>query len=244
MSFFNPQVSFPLNFATPFSVMAHNSSESFQLKQYMLWTKRAHQCTIFRILGALIMKVHPIPHVFLKPQGQGFSNFASLFSVMTDNSSVSFQLKPQILWTKITHWSEVFGLLSCWVKIQQILHVIFETISQYFFKLSSLLNAMGVKSSVLFQLKLYSIFTKGAHHSTKFQTFDCSGDISPIFFFDRLLMEELCLMILKSGAKFEEKLIFCYKTDKNLVNFDPSTKKSKKSALCLVPFVQNIQRLI
>ena len=172
----------------------------------------------------------------------GFSNFASLFSLMTDNSSVSFQLKPQILWTKITHWSEVFGLLSCWVKIQQILPVIFETM--YFFKLSSLLNAMGVKSSVLFQLKLYSIFTKGAHHSTKFQTFDCSGDISPIFFFDRLLMEELCLMILKSGAKFEEKLIFCYKTDKNLVNFDPSTKKSKKFALCLVPFVQSIQRLI
>ena len=33
-------------------------------------------------------------------------------------------------------------------------------------------------------------------------------------------------MISKSGAKFEEKLIFCLKNDKNLVNFDPSTKKS------------------
>ena len=29
MSFFNPQVSFLWNFATPFSVMTHNSSESF-----------------------------------------------------------------------------------------------------------------------------------------------------------------------------------------------------------------------
>ena len=35
----------------------------------------------------------------------------------------------------------------------------------------------------------------------------------------------------KSDKKFEEKLIFCLKNDKNLVNFDPSTKKSKKFAL-------------
>ena len=47
----------------------------------------------------------------------------------------------------------------------------------------------------------------------------------------------------ESGAKFEEKLIFCFKNDKNLLNFDLSTKKSKKFALWLVPFVQSIQRL-
>ena len=34
-------------------------------------------------------------------------------------------------------------------------------------------------------------------------------------------------MILKSGAKFEEKTVFCFKNDKNLVNFERSTKKSK-----------------
>ena len=38
-------------------------------------------------------------------------------------------------------------------------------------------------------------------------------------------------MTLKSGEKFEEKLIFGFKNDKNLVNFDPSNKKSKKFAL-------------
>ena len=38
-------------------------------------------------------------------------------------------------------------------------------------------------------------------------------------------------MIPKSGRKFEEKLNFCLKNDKNLVNFDPSTKKSKKFEL-------------
>ena len=34
-------------------------------------------------------------------------------------------------------------------------------------------------------------------------------------------------MILKSDAKFEEKLIFCFKNGKNLVNIDPSTQVSK-----------------
>ena len=47
-------------------------------------------------------------------------------------------------------------------------------------------------------------------------------------------------MILKSGAKFKEKPIFCVKNDKNLVNFDPYTKNSNKFALWLVPFVQSI----
>ena len=42
-------------------------------------------------------------------------------------------------------------------------------------------------------------------------------------------------MIPKSGTKFEEKLIFCFTNDKNLVNFDPSTKKSKTFAPSLVP---------
>ena len=35
----------------------------------------------------------------------------------------------------------------------------------------------------------------------------------------------------KVGAKIEEKLIFCLKNDKNLVNFHPSTKRSKAFAL-------------
>ena len=92
------------------------------------------------------------------------------------------------------------------------------------------------------------IFTKGAHHRAKFDTFDWSGEISPNLYFDSLLllkvyevsgkksMEELCLMMPKSGQKFEEKFIFCFKNDKNLVNFDPSTEKSKKVALWLVSF--------
>ena len=82
MSFFKPQVSFRLNFATPFSVITHNSSEIFLLKQCTLWTKRAHQCPIFRLLGAL-MKVHPIPHAIFETTRSGFiqilhNNFAKI----------------------------------------------------------------------------------------------------------------------------------------------------------------------
>ena len=38
-------------------------------------------------------------------------------------------------------------------------------------------------------------------------------------------------MRLECGGKFEEKPIFRFKNDKNLVNYDLSTKKSKKFAL-------------
>ena len=44
-------------------------------------------------------------------------------------------------------------------------------------------------------------------------------------------MDEVCLIIPKSGAKFEEKLTFCFKNDKNLMNVDQSTKTSKTFAL-------------
>ena len=44
-------------------------------------------------------------------------------------------------------------------------------------------------------------------------------------------MEEIFLMILESGGIFEEKLIFRFKNDKNLMNYDLSSRKSKKFAL-------------
>ena len=40
--------------------------------------------------------------------------------------------------------------------------------------------------------------------------------------------------------KFEVKAIFCFKNDKNLVNFYLNTKKSKKIAILLVSLVQSI----
>ena len=44
--------------------------------------------------------------------------------------------------------------------------------------------------------------------------------------------EELCVMIMKNDAIFEEELIYRFKIDmSNLTNSDPSTQKSQKFAL-------------
>ena len=43
---------------------------------------------------------------------------------------------------------------------------------------------------------------------------------------------ELWVMAMKKDAKFEEELTFQFKIDmRNLMNFDPSTRKSKKFIL-------------
>ena len=38
-------------------------------------------------------------------------------------------------------------------------------------------------------------------------------------------------MTLEIDVKFEEKLIYCFKNNKNLENFDPSTPKSQTFTL-------------
>ena len=45
------------------------------------------------------------------------------------------------------------------------------------------------------------IFTKGSHQSAKFQTFDCSGEISLNLYFDRLLLFEVCKISAKKVQK-------------------------------------------
>ena len=47
-------------------------------------------------------------------------------------------------------------------------------------------------------------------------------------------------MTLKIDAKFEDKLIFYFKNDKNLAKIDLSTCKSPKLAFSFAPVVQSI----
>ena len=52
---------------------------------------------------------------------------------------------------------------------------------------------------------------------------------------------EYCVMTIKNDAKFEEELTRQLKIDmRNLVNFDPSTRKSHKFALSRASFGQSI----
>ena len=69
--FFIPRVTFPLNFASSFSVMTQSSFEVFWLEHYMRLTENVHQCTIFQTFSAL-MKVHPIPHALFETTRSGF----------------------------------------------------------------------------------------------------------------------------------------------------------------------------
>ena len=45
------------------------------------------------------------------------------------------------------------------------------------------------------------------------------------------VLDSLLIYKGRGGGIIEEKLIFCFKNDNNLVNFDLSTKKSKRNAL-------------
>ena len=48
-------------------------------------------------------------------------------------------------------------------------------------------------------------------------------------------------MALKNDEKFAEELTFRFKTDmRNLIKFDPITRKSKKISLYWAPFEQSI----
>ena len=83
------------------------------------------------------------------------STLYALYAVMKDDnsSSVVFLSQTFILWTKRARRSESFRLLGGWVKIHQIPwkfheNVMFETASQFFFKLCITLNCFFLAESV------------------------------------------------------------------------------------------------
>ena len=142
-----------------------------QLKHYI------HQIYL-TLLSTTCVKIHLIPCVL----------FETITHFSRHNSSTFFQFKHYILLTKISHQStnfKIFLLLK--LKLIKLLVSFFKERVGFSLNFGSLFSIMRDNSSVLFQLKLYMIWTKGAHQSAKFQTFDCSRKISPNLYFDRLL---------------------------------------------------------
>ena len=114
----------------------------------------------FKLLSAL-MKVYAIPWMpFLKPLGRRvYSIFASLFSVMKDNSSIFFS-------SNLIYFGKLTKSFMSYLKSQV----------SFSLNFASIFNVMRDNSSVLSWLKLYMIFTKGAHQSAKFhENFNCSS---------------------------------------------------------------------
>ena len=133
LSFFKSQVSFHLNFVSPFSVMTRNSSE-FSSWNFTLWTEITHQSTNFQIFECFNENSPNSSCQFWNHKVEVYSIFASLLSVMKYNSSVFFYLKP-IYFGQKEPVEVKFSDFSGWVKIQQIPYVMFETTSQFFIKL-------------------------------------------------------------------------------------------------------------
>ena len=136
MSFLELRVSFFSNFPALFSVITHNFSEIYKLKQYIFWTKRAHQCAI---LATFRCSNQSSPNF----SWSGFIQFLHHCSVSWKITSLYFLAQTAYTLDKIAHWSEILRLLSAWVKIHQIPHVIFETTSQFFFNFCITLQCHG-----------------------------------------------------------------------------------------------------
>ena len=107
-----------------------------------LGKKESIKIQFFRLLIALI-KLHPIPHAAFETTRSGFIQILY-------HCSVSWKITPLYFFssnliyttcTKRAHRSEILKFLSGWVEIHQIPHVIFETTSQFFFKLCIILQS-------------------------------------------------------------------------------------------------------
>ena len=104
----------------------------------------------FRLLSVL-MKVYLIPHAIFEITRQGFIQILHHCSVSWKINRLYFSSSNLIYFIdrkSQLNWN--LRLLGGWVKIHQILHVIFETKSQFFLNFVSLFSVMRDNSSVLF----------------------------------------------------------------------------------------------
>ena len=110
MSFLKAQVTFPLNFASVFSAIRHNSPVLFLAQTCQRSQLQSIFFLDFRVLESKFVK---FLMSVLKWQVNSSSNFALFFIAMTHNSSVNFKVIPFLLWTKGSHQSPNFDTFKC-----------------------------------------------------------------------------------------------------------------------------------
>ena len=119
MSFYKPQVSFSLNFASFFNIMKDNCSVLLYLKQYICWSEGVHlKCKFWRLSSAPV-KILQIHNVNFKTTSQVLFNFCIILHSTLDKKTPSR--------------FPILTLSSALVKICQILHVILLTTCPFFF---------------------------------------------------------------------------------------------------------------
>ena len=107
-------IKFLMSFFQQFIFLLHFSS--WNVTCY--WQKLHIKVQILRLL--LSLKFTKFVMLFLKIRANFSSNFASLSSAMTNNSSVLFHVKLYILLTKGTHQVQIFRLSNARMKINRI----------------------------------------------------------------------------------------------------------------------------
>ena len=142
----------------------------------------------------------------------GFKNYMRNLDKQTSQKSWNLMgyLCPKNTFFLLKHYIQRFYLtllLPTCVKIHQITYVICEAISHFSRRNSSVFYFSTA------QMKFHQLCTLIGSFCWKYIKFQLKST------------EELCLMTPKSNAKSEEKTIRCFKNDKNLVNFNPSTQR-------------------
>ena len=178
---------------------------------------------------------------YLKLQVSFSLNFASLFSALRDRSSMFFYLKTYIIRTNGSHQSANFILSTAHEKF----HQIFTLIGSFCWKCIKF-QYRGImshetedwckiwrKTDLRFR-KWHEEFGKVLPERSKVSKLGLWWNpfIQSRKYMSLKLPEELCVMIMKNDAKFEEELTCHFKIDMmNLRNFEISTQKSQKFSL-------------
>ena len=182
MSFFKPQVSFHLNFVSPSSVITYNLSESFLTETLYSLDKKAHQSTIFQTFQWSNEISPNFSCHFWNCKLRVYSNL--FFS----NSSLCFSSNLYIYFAQKKPIKMKFSNMSCHIENHK---------TVFFLNLCITLQSHDITLPYLFSWNFIWFGQKGAYQNAKFQTFDCSREMSPNFYFDRLLLLKVYKILTK-----------------------------------------------
>ena len=165
-------------FVSSFIVMTLNSSVNINLIHFYFGQKipSKSQFWHFRVL---CWKSAKFLTSFFKPQVSFSSNFASLFSVMKDDSSTVLAQTLYPLVTRSPLKCTLFRLLSARVKFVNFLMSNLKRQVNSSSIFVSFFIVMTHDCSVKFNLMHFPFWTKESHQSSNFDTFECSGKYLP-----------------------------------------------------------------
>ena len=112
ISFLEPRVSFPLNFASLFNSRKHNSSVLFHLNVIHFGQKDLIKVQIFR-LSTAGMKINQIPYVIFRATCQFSFKICINFQCHDTYFLWNFLTAKLYFWTKRAHQCTIFQTFEC-----------------------------------------------------------------------------------------------------------------------------------